>query len=115
MGNERDVMTEKEFKKRLKKIKKKWPQHIMPVFLKSGEIRIVRTVSIDELTSRGIKNIEGLSAKTKMLENKLTTPGEIKLIEEFVSLVQNQPDSLSASVTFPIFEKYFPGILDELK
>jgi hypothetical protein len=49
-------MTKKELKNRLKKIKTKWPQHIQPVFLKSGEIRIVRSVSINDLISRGIKN-----------------------------------------------------------
>jgi hypothetical protein len=108
-------MSEKYLRRKLKKIKKKWPSKLRPLFMPGGEIRFVRSFSADTLLSHGIKNVEDLTDKMKVLESSLVTPKENEIVEEFVALVNLITDSLPVCVAFSIFEEFFPGIFDELE
>lgn len=108
-------MTAKELKKQLRKLKKKWPQNLRPVFLPNGDIRIIRSMDAETLRSMGIKTVQDLRDQQKIFENNIVTSQEHNVVQEFIELVgTNARSELSPIIAFPMFEEFFPGILDDI-
>lgn len=108
-------MTGKELKKQLRKLKKKWPQNLRPVFLPNGDIRIIRSMDAEALQLMGIKTFQDLRDQQKILENNIVTSQEHSVVEEFINLARaNARSELSPIISFPMFEEFFPGILDDI-
>lgn len=108
-------MQRKQFRNQLKQIKKKWPSNIRPVLLPTGDIRIVRSFTHEDLLAYGIKSVKDLQGMQNTLEENIVAQDAEKVVQEFIELLKTTLNSgLSPHITIPLLEEFFPGIHDEI-
>jgi hypothetical protein len=106
------VENEKYLRTKLKKIKKNWPNHLIPYLLPSGQLRIVKSHDEKALQLLGINSLEEF-LKRPPIPNKGFSPKEKKIVDKLSSLLCEIQPLFPGGI--PVFvEEYFPSIFERL-
>ena len=63
-------MSKKYFQNKIKKLKKKWPKGVRPVFTGNGNLRLIESFEGERLDSVGISTVQDLFDKGHLIEEE---------------------------------------------